>query len=238
MEVKVTSNDEFAARAADYAEAAINSQSVRNLCFPTGDTPQAMYRELVRRFERGELSFAQVHAFGLDEWGDLSADDPSRCIARLRHELYDLVDLPASQIHYLEPNHSNVAQMCRQYEDEIAACGGLTLSIVGIGLNGHVGFNEPGSQVTDGTRVVSLAARTKQVASKYNLGMIPDWGVTMGLATLLASQQVLILATGEHKASIVRELLQAEPSEQLPASWFLRHPQCVLLLDEAAASEL
>jgi len=238
MEVKVTSNQEFGALAADYVELAMKNQSVRNLCFPTGDTPQSMYQELVRRFEHGGLSFAQVQAFGLDEWGDLSTSHPSRCISRLRQDLYDRVDLSPQQIHYLEPNHPNLDQMCRQYEDEIAVCGGLTLSLLGIGLNGHVGFNEPGSKVTDGTRVVSLAERTQQVVSKYNLGTIPDWGVTMGLATLLASEQVLLLATGQHKASIIRELLQGETSEQLPASWFLHHPNCILVLDEGAASDL
>lgn len=125
-----------------------------SVCFPTGDTPRRLYAELVGRCQSGAQSLANVHTFNLDEWGDLPVDDRNRCISELHRALYDDTDIPPAW---------ETAELCRRYESEIEALGAF--ATVGVGLNGHVGFDEPGSRLSDPTRRVELAATTEIPAS-------------------------------------------------------------------------
>ncbi|RIV26180.1 glucosamine-6-phosphate deaminase [Alicyclobacillaceae bacterium I2511] len=238
LNIVVVSPEKFGNTAADIVQRVTENTEAPNITFPTGDSPLPLYRELVNRYQHGKLSLANVQAFGLDEWGELEPGHPIRCISRMKTQLYSETDIPVEQIYYLEPNTDDLDVHCEAYDKRIADMGGLTLSILGIGINGHIGFNEPGSKATVRTRKIQLADRTLNVSQKYGFDKTPSWGVTLGLATLLESKEILILATGAHKAEIVHLTVNGPETSDVPSSLMRRHPNCTLLLDEAAAQLL
>jgi glucosamine-6-phosphate deaminase len=238
MNIVVVSPDEFASRAADIVSRVVTENTAPNICFPTGNTPEGLYQELVKRYENGLLSLANVRAFGLDEWGDLENGHPVRCINIMQRCLYQKTDISPAYIYFLEPNRPDIEEQCKAYDELIERHGGLTLSILGLGLNGHVGFNEPGSKASDRTRVVRLDSKTQTVGQKYGMEKTPTWGVTVGLATLLESMEILILVNGEHKAEIVDRVVNGPVTSDVPATFLRDHPNCTLLLDTHAAKRL
>jgi glucosamine-6-phosphate deaminase len=155
----------------------------------------------------------------------------------LRDALLDRVDLPPGQYHRPVPEADDLEAMCAAYEASIAP--GLDLTLLGLGTNGHIGMNEPGTAPTSVTRRVELAPDTIAASARYfGEGPLPTWGVTIGLAALLASREVWLLATGVRKADIVRDILLQPVSVERPASLLRSHPHCRLFLDAAAASKL
>lgn len=207
------------------------------LCLPTGLTPVPVYDRIVEGVRGGAASFAQAHVFLLDEFGGVAPDSPGRCDVSLRRSLLDHVDLPPGRYHRPVPEAPDLEAMCRAYDAALG--GGLDLAILGIGTNGHIGMNEPGSPADSPTRRVDLAPETTRAAARYfGDGPLPAWGVTIGLGPLLASRAVWLLATGASKATIVRAILLEPVSADRPASLLRRHPACSLFLDDAAAADL
>jgi len=234
MNLLVVNSEKFAATAADHIEAVVQSKAKVNICFPTGDTPKGVYLELERRVRHGMLSLKNVRGFGLDEWGELKDDNPIRCSSRIRNDLYNRVDI--EEYYYVNPQAFDMAEECKEYERLIQTKGGLHLSMLGIGLNGHVGFNEPGSRVDSRTRVVKLDDTTKRVSEKYGWKQKqPIWGVTLGVGTLLESEKVLILANGRHKAQIVQKAIEDPVTPFVPVSLLRDHRNVTFLLDTEAA---
>ncbi|MCY0897505.1 MAG: glucosamine-6-phosphate deaminase [Firmicutes bacterium] len=203
------------------------------VCWPSGSTPREVYAVLIEETRRGTISFVNVESFALDEWGEVS-DVRLSCAYDLRSRVFDRVGVPERQVHVWPPRAT--PEDCIAYESLIADCGGLTLGVLGIGLNGHVGLNEPGSDVDSRTRIVTLTPLTQRLARKnYGFPHPPAYGVTVGLATLMESRELLLLAQGSTKAPIIRRLLQEAPSEALPASLLLDHPHLTIMIDSDAA---
>jgi glucosamine-6-phosphate deaminase len=207
------------------------------LCLPTGATPLSLYARLVEAARGGALSFRSAEVVLLDEFGGVPIDAAGRCDVMLREALLDHVDLPDSRYHRPIPEADDLDAMCAAYDAAIAP--GLDLTLLGIGANGHIGMNEPGSAPDSPTRRVALAAETTQAAIRY-FGSVPPptWGVTVGLGPLRASRQIWLLAIGGGKADIVRDVLLQPVSAERPASLLRNHPNCSLLVDAAAASRL
>lgn len=203
------------------------------MLLPSGLTPAPVYRDIIRQ----GVSFADSTAILLDEFGGLAPDDPTRCELMLRRDLLDHIDLRADHFHGIDVDvdADDLDDVCATHS-AIIGDGGLDLAILGIGTNGHVGMNEPGSHPDEPTRVVHLAASTTAAAAGYGGSGVPTWGVTVGLAELLAAREVWVLATGARKAEIVRRALTEPASLDLPVSWIVRHRNAVLWLDEEAAS--
>lgn len=220
--------------ASELADRLARRPSLR-LCLPTGDTPTPFYAELVAGERRGAWSLAGATVVLLDEWLGLPPGDPARCDVRLRGELFDLLASPPAFV----PIAVDGADVDEPATALDTAASGLDLAVVGLGMNGHVGFNEPGTRPEDRSRVVRLARSSREAATaRYGAGAVPSGGVTIGLATILEAGEVWLLVTGERKAGILRQALEEPEGIACPASYLRRHPRLTVFADEAAASGL
>lgn len=207
------------------------------ICLPSGATPSGIYAEMERSVAAGLVSFAHATVFVLDEFGGVAADDPGKTAATLRRQLVDRIDLPRGAFHMLDPDHPDLARHCAEYDTAIG--GGFDLVLLGIGRNGHVGMNEPGSPLDGVTRRVDLHPDTVQSSARYfPHGNLPRWGVTVGLKTMLASKEIWVIANGTAKAKIVRRTVRGAIARSNPASLLRRHSNFSLFVDGAAASML
>lgn len=227
--------------AAGVVERALRERPAAVLALPTGATPRPLYRELVRRHREQGLSFAAAAVFGLDEYWPLAPEHPQSFRRFLRAELLDHVDLAAARFHMLDGGAAAGAleRVCAAYEAALAAAGGIDTLLLGIGLNGHLGFNEPGAPRRGRTRVVELAELTRaRAAADFGGEEVPRHGLTMGLGTILEARRIVVLATGAGKADIVALALAAAPDEALPASLLREHAAVEWILDRAAAARI
>jgi glucosamine-6-phosphate deaminase len=218
--------------AAAFLAKSIQARRDITLGLPTGHTPLGMYAELIRRHQSEGLDFADVRTFNLDEFVGLTRDDPQSYHAYMRTRFFDHVNVTARNAHIPDASPDvDPGVECERYEDLIRQSGGIDLLTVGIGINGHIAFNEPGSPFASRTRVVTLAPETIQNAGKG----VPHTAVTMGIGTILDARKILLLASGARKAAIVSRSLGGPISETVPASALQLHPDVVVIMDEAAA---
>jgi glucosamine-6-phosphate deaminase len=207
------------------------------ICLPSGTTPAPIYAEMSRSARAGLASFARASVFALDEFGGLDPDDPGRTRHTLQRQLLDPVDLPRPSFHFLDPERTDVVQHCAEYDAAIGD--GFDLMVLGIGLNGHLGMNEPGSSVDSPTRRVELHGGTIQSSARYFAHQdLPRWGLTVGLKAVLASREVWVLANGAAKADIIGETLRGEIGPSNPASLLRRHSNCWVFVDADAGARI
>lgn len=206
------------------------------VCLPTGDTPSPVYDALVEAERRGEASLGSATVVLLDEWLGLPPGDPARCDVRLRRELLDRLRVPPARFVPIEVDGPDPVAAAARHD---RAATGLDLAVLGLGANGHVGFNEPGSRPEDGTRPVSLAPSSRDAATtRYGAGAVPVAGITVGLDRLLAAGECWLLVTGGRKAAVLRRALEGPETADCPASWLRRHPGLTVYADEPAAAGL
>ncbi len=208
----------------------------------TGQTPLAVYRELVRRHRTNGLSFQNVITFNLDEYCGLPPEHPQSYRFFMERELFSQIDIAPEHTHIPDGmgTAAEHAVRCRKYEAAIRAAGGIDLQILGIGRTGHIGFNEPPAGPETRTRCVELNALTLADNARF-FGAeesVPRQAVTMGVGTILEAKEILLLAFGEKKADVVARALQETPAEECPASWLQQHPRCTWLVDAAAGAKL
>ena len=227
---------------ADAIAAALAEQLRANpglrLCLPTGSTPGPFYSALAGLVARSEASFRDAHVFLLDEYLGLPPGHRARCDVTLRRQLLDRVDLPADRFHAIDVDAADAELAATRYEAEIAAAGDLDLALLGLGANGHVGMNEPGSRATDPARVVKLAPGTREASLGYGADTPPEHGITAGLSTLLAAREVGLLVRGEHKAAILARALTGPVDDEVPATHLRAHDALTVYADRAAAAAL
>ena len=208
----------------------------------TGSTPIGIYRELIRRHRAGEVSFARVVTFNLDEYHGLAPDSIHSYHRYMRENLFDHIDIPESQIHIPDGTLSReeIPAACAAYEAAIAAAGGIDLQLLGIGRSGHIGFNEPGSGAHTRTRLITLDRVTRKDAAGDFFGEenVPREAITMGVATILDAREIALIATGEHKAPVVARAVEGPVSSAVAATFLQRHPRATAWLDLPAAGEL
>ena len=192
-----------------------------------GSTPVGTYRELIRLHREESLDFSSVIAFALDEFYGVGASDPQSHFAALNEHFFRLINIPSHQIHCLDGTVSggDVEAECRRYDQAIQSAGGFDLVLLGIGRNGHIGFNEPFSMRKSRTRLCTLDPITRQACASDFFGEIhvPLQGLTVGMAAILSARLALLLALGEHKAAIIAETLEGGISDRVPASYLQEH---------------
>ena len=208
----------------------------------TGSTPKTLYAELVRLHKMEALSFKNVITFNLDEYYPLDKDALQSYNRFMKVNLFDHIDIDAANIHI--PNgeiaKDAIKAHCAAYEKEIEDAGGIDLQILGIGNNGHIGFNEPGSNLNSRTRLVALDNSTR-IANSYeftNISQVPRLAITMGISTILKAKKIILLAWGQSKAPVIQKAVEEHVTEQIPASQLQLHNDCFFILDEAASAEL
>ncbi len=208
----------------------------------TGSTPIGVYRELVRLHREEGLSFRDVVTFNLDEYYPMAPESPHSYHRFMWEHLFSLVDIPREQVHLLRGDvpRPTVGEECLRYERAIRAAGGIDLQLLGIGRTGHIGFNEPGSGLESRTRLITLDLVTRQDAAADFFGEenVPREALTMGVGTILEAKEILLLATGEHKAAIVSRAVEGEVDHEVAATFLQRHPDATFYLDQAAAAAL
>jgi len=201
------------------------------MCLPTGATPRSVYSLIARS---GDFSRSTV--FLLDEFG-LPPGDPGRCDEMLRRDLLALLPAPPATVERLNPQSEDLDQECGRYE-MLLAHGGLDLTLLGLGGNGHLGLNEPGSDAHSPTRVVALSESTADSIDEYGATAETDWGMTVGMARLLASREIWLLVSGRHKAEVLAGTLNDAVGPDLPATYLREAANVVVWADESAASLL
>lgn len=230
--------------AKEIAELIRKKQATNENCvlgLATGSTPITMYAELVRLHREEGLSFKNVISFNLDEYYPIEKEAYQSYWSFMHRHLFNHVDIDPNNINLPSGTGSkeDVKVFCQEYEDKIETAGGIDLQILGIGNNGHIGFNEPGSSIFSKTRMVNLENNTR-LANTYefqNISKVPRRAVTMGINTILKSKKIILLAWGS-KASIIAKSVEGNVTEQIPASILQQHPDCTFIIDEIASAEL
>lgn len=205
---------------------------------PTGSTPLPMFAELIERVRRGELDLSRAQLFCLDEYVGVGADEPNSLTGWLRRVFADPAGIPAEHMHALPSTAADLEEGLRRYEAELAARGGLELAVLGLGGNGHIAYNEPGSAADSRTRVLTLTAESVTQAARYFEGRtVPTQAMTVGVGTLLEARRIVLIVTGSAKAEILRRTLYEEMTDEVPASWLrLAGERLTVIADEAAVS--
>ena len=229
-----------AAHAADIVARTLQAKPDAVLGLATGGTMQPVYAELVRRHRAGHLSFARAASFNLDEYVGLSRDHPGSYHSAMASALFDLTDLRPQATRLPCGDAPDPMAEAEAYETRITDAGGIDLQLMGIGINGHIGFNEPGSALTSQSRVVPLAPETRAANRRYfdHDADVPTQAITMGIATILSARACLLLATGAAKAQAVANMAMGEIGPACPASALRLHGDATVLLDPAAAALL
>ncbi|MFD0674030.1 glucosamine-6-phosphate deaminase [Cohnella sp. GCM10027633] len=206
----------------------------------TGGTPVGIYKEVVREYDRGMISFKNATAFNLDEYVNIPADHPESYHSYMNQHLFSHIDLPADGRHIPDGNAADPAAECRRYDSLIERAGQIDLQLLGLGHNGHIGFNEPAHALIRGTHVVELAEETLEANARFfdSIDEVPRQALTMGVGTILKAKKILLVVKGADKADIVARALQGPITTDVPASLLQTHPNLIVLLDEPAASKL
>ena len=208
----------------------------------TGSTPKSLYAELVRMHNEEGLSFKNVITFNLDQYYPMEADALNSYHYFMRKYLFEQTDIDPEN--YFLPNgmipKDKIKEHCANYERKIEEAGGIDLQILGIGVNGHIGFNEPGSPMYSKTRLISLDNSTRIANSQEfgNMSEVPRMAITMGISTIMKSRRIILMAWGKTKAPVIQKAVEGKPTEEIPASLLQHHDNCLFVLDEFAASDL
>ncbi|RYM34937.1 glucosamine-6-phosphate deaminase [Brumimicrobium glaciale] len=205
----------------------------------TGNTPKKVYKELIRLHQYEGLSFHNVVSFNLDEYYPIGSENDQSYTYFMNQNLFSYIDIQPKNIHvpHTDSSPDQITQYCLDYESKIAGFGGIDLQLLGIGRNGHIGFNEPGSSFDSTTRLVNLDSITREdaITDFGTLNKVPHQAISIGIHTIIQAKKILLLALGERKSEIINEAINGEISIQVPASILQTMPQVEYVLDNEAA---
>lgn len=211
------------------------------LGLPTGGTPLGTYAELIRRHKAGEVSFRHVITFNMDEYIGIPRDHEQSYYSFMWTNFFSHIDILPENAHILNGNAEDIEAECERYEAKIKEVGGIDLFMGGIGPDGHIAFNEPGSSLTSRTRVKSLTTDTIIANSRFfdnDLNKVPKTAVTVGVGTVMDAREVMILANGHNKARAIREAVEGPVSQRWTITCLQLHPHGIIVCDEEACDEL
>lgn len=206
----------------------------------TGSTPLGMYKELIEMYQRSEVDFSEVITFNLDEYYQLPHDDAQSYHYFMKENFFKHINIKEYNTHLPDGMAADIEEECRKYERAIESSGGIDLQVLGIGENGHIGFNEPAEKLNVYTGLVNLTEETIKVNSRFfsSVEEVPTKAITVGMGTILKAKRIILLASGEKKAEAIRDTVNGHVTTQVPSSFLQLHPDVTLILDKAAASLL
>lgn len=234
--IKVNDYQAMSERACSIMIETINRIKNPVLGLATGSTPEGLYQKIIEKFNEGMVSFQDVTTFNLDEYVGLEREDVNSYYRYMKEKLFDHVDIKLERVHLPNGAATDLEGECQRYERQIQQAGKIDLQILGMGINGHIGFNEPGTPFSSRTHVVELAASTREANSRFfpTLDDVPTQALTMGIATIMESKEILLLVSGEQKAEAIARLAEGDISEDFPASILRNHPNVTVIVDEGA----
>ena len=237
MKIIIDTEENIAKRAAQRYVELLKEKPDAVLGGATGSTPLGLYAELARLCAAGEISFKDVKTFNLDEYVGLDGSHDQSYRYFMNKNLFEKIDIDLSNTHV--PSGINT-EGCEQYDEEIKAAGGIDLQLLGIGVDGHIGFNEPGTPWDSVTHVVELEQNTREVNSRFfsSIDEVPTHAVTMGIKTVMNARGIILMAIGKSKAEIVKAFIEGPVTEEVPASILQLHPNTEVYLDPEAAALL
>lgn len=242
MEVVILKDSaEIGRLGADAIESLVTRKPGAVLGLATGSSPLSIYDELIARYEAGRVSFNQCRGFTLDEYVGLPADHPESYRNVIDTVFVSRVDFPPGAVRGPDGLAADIPAFCAEYDRAIRDAGGVDLQILGIGTDGHIGFNEPGSSLASRTRIKTLTRQTRLDNARFfdgDLDAVPTHCITQGLGTISDSRHVVLVATGRSKAEAVHHLVEGAVSAMWPATILQHHPHVTVLLDDAAAQRL
>jgi len=227
-------------KAAEYVIAKVMDTPSIILGLATGGTPEGMYQNLVEDHKKNGTSYQNVSTFNLDEYVGLSGENKSSYRYYMDDHFFNHIDVNKAKTFIPRGDVKDIQEGCENYEELIAKLGGIDLQILGIGSNGHIGFNEPGTSFQSKTHIVNLAASTIEANARYfnHIEEVPSMAITMGISTIMKSKEILLLISGENKREAMFKLLHSDVSESFPASVLKNHPNVTIIADKAAVSDL
>ena len=242
MRVIITKDyDAMSRRAAKFVRELIERKPDAVIGFATGSTPIGLYKELIRMHKEEGIDFSKMVTFNLDEYIGLPKDHPESYHTFMWENLFKHINVNPSNVHIPDGTVPDVEAYCQWYEERIKKFGGIDLQILGIGRDGHIGFNEPGSSLGSRTRIKTLAKETIEDNARFfggDINKVPRQAITMGVGTIMEARVLLLLASGKNKAEAVKKTVEGPITAMVPASIMQLHPKAILVLDEEAASLL
>ena len=240
MDVRILDTaDQIAVAAGELFVRQIKTNPQTILGLATGASPVKMYQYLISQYRNGYLDFSEVKTYNLDEYCDLPRDDKNSYYTFMHENLFNHINIKEENIHLPNGNAPDMAVECASYDKMLADIGGVAIQLLGIGTNGHIGFNEPADTFTEGTYKVKLTDSTIQSNSIYfDEGAMPRFAVTMGVGTIMTAKKIVLIATGESKQNAVYAMVRGEVTPHCPASILQQHPDAVIFADRAAAAKL
>jgi glucosamine-6-phosphate deaminase len=235
-----TDYDTMSREAANIVVDRLRSKPDLVLGLATGNSPLGLYNELVRRHREEGLDFSKVTTFNLDEYLGLPPEHDQSYHYFMREHLFKHINVDPRHVHLPLGTAKDVNSFCLWYEERIAACGGIDLQILGIGANGHIAFNEPGSSLGSRTRIKTLTGTTRLANSRFfqNPDEVPRYAITMGVGTIMESKEIIMVASGDAKADAIKAAVEGPVTATCPASMIQMHPKVFVVVDRGAASKL
>lgn len=238
--------DQMSRWAANYVASRINAanptpQRPFVLGCPTGSSPLGMYLQLIELYKEGKLSFANVVTFNMDEYVGLPEDHPESYHSFMWNNFFSHIDIPRQNVNILNGNAPDLEDECRRFEEKIKSYGGIDLFMGGVGPDGHIAFNEPGSSLTSRTRVKTLTTDTIIANARFfggNVNLVPKTALTVGVGTVLSARTVMLLVNGHNKARALRHGVEGAISQMWTISALQLHPSAIIVADDAACAEL
>ena len=238
--------DRMSEWAARYVAARINAAKPTKkepfvLGCPTGSSPLGLYRKLIELYEKGDVSFRNVVTFNMDEYVGLPEDHPESYHSFMWNNFFNHIDIPRENVNILDGNAPDLQAECRRFEEKIDSYGGIDLFMGGVGPDGHIAFNEPGSSLSSRTRVKTLTADTIIANARFfegNVDLVPKTALTVGVGTVMDARSVLLLVNGHNKARALRHGVEGGVSQMWTISALQLHPSAIIVADDAVCAEL
>jgi glucosamine-6-phosphate deaminase len=241
MELIVVKNyEEMSKKAASIISSQVIIEPNSVLGLATGDTPLGMYKELIKKYKENEVDFSKVKTFNLDEYYGLERDNIQSYYFYMINNFFEFINIDSNNINIPNGTSNDIEEDCLNYERKIKEAGGIDIQVLGIGVNGHIGFNEPNVNFEAQTHLVNLNENTIKSNARFfnSIDEVPKKAISMGIKTILQSKKIILLASGESKAEAVYNTVKGKISPEIPSSILQLHQNVTIILDESAAKLL
>lgn len=238
--IVVENYEEMSAKAAQIIGSHVTLKSNSVLGLATGSTAVGMYKELVKMYGENKLDFSDITTFNLDEYYPIQKNNENSYYQYMKNNLFNQINIRLESVHIPDGEASNTDDECKNYEEKIQAAGGIDIQVLGIGRNGHIGFNEPDIKFEARTHLVTLDDKTIEDNSRFfdSVEEVPRHALSMGIKTIMHAKKIMLLASGQEKSDAVYQMIHGKIVPTLPASVLQLHPDVIVIIDKAAACKL
>ncbi|QED49543.1 glucosamine-6-phosphate deaminase [Cytobacillus dafuensis] len=234
--IRTANYEEMSTKAAQFMLDRIQTNPELKLGLATGGTPKGVYKKLIEDHKQNNTTYKNIITLNLDEYIGIDSSNLNSYHYFMKEQLFDHIDIPSTQTHLPNGTAKDLLEECSRYESLLKKVGGIDLQLLGIGENGHIGFNEPGTPFDSTTHLIELEENTRQANARFfdTIEEVPTHAITMGIASIMASKEILLLASGEAKAEAIHKLINGAIDESFPASALKRHENVTIIADEEA----